>query len=100
MQSLAVKAFYDSQTSALTYVVNDSASRDAVIIDPIWDYDPASSRVSTTLIDRVCQYIEELKLTVHLLLETHAHADHLSGAQVLKQRFPEAKTGIGSQIVA
>ena len=93
-----IEAFYDDATSTLTYVVSDPSSRDAVVIDPVLDYDPAASLVSHESIDRVTAYLRERELKLHLILETHAHADHLSGSGELKRRFPEAKTGIGAKI--
>lgn len=93
-----VKEFFDPATWTLTYVVYDADTRDAVIIDPVWDYDPAASRLSTHSADRATQFVKDERLRIHYILETHAHADHVSGSQVLKKRFPEAKIGIGAYI--
>lgn len=93
-----IEAFYDDATSTLTYVVFDPESRDAVVIDPVLDYDPASSEVSHVSVDRVSVFLRKRELELRLILETHAHADHLSGSQVLKRRFPAAQTGIGAKI--
>lgn len=93
-----VKAFFDAETFTLTYVVWDEASRDAVIIDPVWNYDPASSKLTTKSVDEVCAFVQENGLTIHLIMETHAHADHVSGAQLLKKIFPKASLAIGSRI--
>lgn len=93
-----VKEFFDRATWTLTYVVFDPTTRDAVILDPVWDYDPASSRMSTTSVDEVLEYVQQLNLKVHYILETHAHADHISGSQVLKDRLSGAKIGIGARI--
>lgn len=93
-----VKAFFDAETFTLTYVVWDEASRDTVIIDPVWNYDPASSKLTTKSVDEVCAFVHENRLTVHLIMETHAHADHVSGAQLLKKVFPKASLAIGSRI--
>lgn len=93
-----VKEFFDKATSTLTYVVSDDSTKDAVVVDPVWDYDPAASRMSTDSIDQVMNYINEKKLKVHYILETHAHADHVSGSQVLKKRIPGAKVAIGARI--
>ncbi len=94
----AVKEFFDKATWTLTYVVYDPKSKDAVIIDPVWDYDPASSTLTTDSADRVAGFVQDQGLKVHNILETHAHADHVSGAQVLKEKFPGAKVGIGAHI--
>lgn len=93
-----VKEFFDRATWTLTYVVYDRETRDAVIIDPVWDYDPAASKVSTTSSDQVLEFVLEGGLKVHYLLETHAHADHISGSQVLKKELPSAKVAIGARI--
>jgi glyoxylase-like metal-dependent hydrolase (beta-lactamase superfamily II) len=95
---MQIQAFYDEQTSTLTYVVFDPVSHDAVVIDPVLDYDPAGSIVSHTSVDRVIAFLNEQQLELRMILETHAHADHLSGSQVLKRRFPTAQTAIGSKI--
>lgn len=92
-----VEAIYDEPTFTLTYVVFDSASRDAVIIDPVRDYDPASGRVSFTHAQRVADYISAEKLKPHFVLETHAHADHLSGAPFFKEKYG-SKVAIGARI--
>lgn len=93
-----VKEFFDKNTWTLTYVVFDEKTNDAIVIDPVWDYDPAASKLSAESADLVYDFILEKKLNVHYILETHAHADHVSGAQVLKQRIPGAKVGIGAKI--
>lgn len=93
-----VKEFFDKATWTLTYVVFDPATKDAVILDPVWDYDQASSKMSTTSADQVLEFTKANNLKVHYILETHAHADHVSGSQVLKQKIPGAKVGIGARI--
>lgn len=82
-----VEAFYDPDTFTLTYVVSDPATQDAVIIDPVMNYDALSISVSTESVDMVAAYVASAGLTVRMVLETHAHADHLSGAPELKKRF-------------
>ncbi|WP_141733916.1 MBL fold metallo-hydrolase [Oligoflexus tunisiensis] len=95
-----VKDFFDKDTWTLTYVVHDAGTRDAVIIDPVWDYDPAASSMSVHSAEKVLAYVKEQGLTVHYILETHAHADHVSGSQILKQHLPGARIGIGANITA
>jgi glyoxylase-like metal-dependent hydrolase (beta-lactamase superfamily II) len=95
---IRVREFFDKATFTLTYVVWDPATRDAVIVDPVLDYDPAASTVSESSVDAVAAFVMSEALHVHFILETHAHADHLSGSQALKARFPEAKLAIGSRI--
>ena len=93
-----VQAFYDKLTSTLSYVVYDSGSGDAVIIDPVLDYDAAASTTSYDSLNRITRFIRERDLKPHYILETHAHADHLSGSQILKRRFPAALIAIGAHI--
>lgn len=93
-----VKEFFDKATWTLTYVVFDPSTKDAVIIDPVWDYDQASAKLSTTSVDQVLKFVEGQNLKVHYILETHAHADHISGSQVLKKKLAGAKIGIGARI--
>ena len=96
---MEVKAFFDPPTFTLTFVVWDEQTKDAMVIDSVLNYDPLSSRTSTTSLDELSDYIRQNGLRVHYALETHAHADHLSGAQMLKKRF-DAKTAIGESITA
>lgn len=94
-----VEGFFDKSTSTMTYVVFDPASKDAVVIDPVLDFDQASSICSSDAVQRICHFIKEKALKVHYVLETHVHADHLSGAQVLiEQHFPKAILGIGERV--
>jgi glyoxylase-like metal-dependent hydrolase (beta-lactamase superfamily II) len=92
-----IEAFYDARTYTLTYVVWDPETGDAVVIDPVLDYDPAPSRTWTESVDEVSSFIREHELTLRYALETHAHADHLSGSQLLKRRF-DARVAIGERI--
>jgi glyoxylase-like metal-dependent hydrolase (beta-lactamase superfamily II) len=84
---MRIETFFDPATWTLTYVVFDEATRDAVVIDPVLDYDPLA--VSTTLSsnERVAAFIDDNALSLKAILETHAHADHLSGSQWLKERY-------------
>ena len=93
-----VKAFYDNFTNTLTYVVYDPESRDAVVIDPVLNYDPAASSTDTKSVDEVVRFVEQQGLRVHYIMETHAHADHLSGSQAMKKAFPQARIAIGANI--
>lgn len=92
-----VETFFDPRTSTLTHVVWDSATRDAVIIDPVLDYEPVGSYTWTESVDRVTDFARRQELRVRHVLETHAHADHLSGSQVLRRRFG-VPVGIGERI--
>ena len=95
---MEIKAFFDKRTFTVTYVVYDKSTQDAVVIDPVLDYDPASSKTWTESVDVVIAFINEQKLRVHYVMETHAHADHLSGAQRFKQACPNVKVAIGARI--
>jgi hypothetical protein len=82
-----IEPFFDQRTYTLTFVVWDAATRDAVVIDPVLDYEPVGSFTFTESVDQVSQFIRGKELNLHWVLETHAHADHLSGSQLLKKRF-------------
>jgi glyoxylase-like metal-dependent hydrolase (beta-lactamase superfamily II) len=92
-----VRAFFEPVTFTVTYVVHDPATRDAIVIDPVLDYDPAASQTSTASVEAVAAFIEAEGLRLHHALETHAHADHLSGSQLLARRFGAA-VAIGARI--
>ncbi len=96
--SLKLETFFDKATFTLTYVVNDENTKDAIVIDPVLDYDPASSKVSTKSVEKVLSYLSKNELNLRYVLETHAHADHLTGAAEIKKRLPEVKVGIGEKI--
>ena len=91
------QAFFDPKTWTVTYVVSDNASRHAAIIDPVLDYDFKSGHTSTASADQVLAYLADNKLQVDWILETHAHADHLSGARYLQERVG-GKIAIGENI--
>lgn len=93
-----VQTFYDQATFTLTYVVYDENSKDAVIIDPVLDYDPASSSISKRSMNLLTEFVSKENLNIRGILETHAHADHLTSAAELKDIYPQAKVGIGSDI--
>ena len=94
-----VKAFFDEATFTVTYVVSDTATARAAIIDPVLDYDPSSGRTSTTSADNVVAYVTENELGIDWILETHVHADHLSAAPYLKEKLGGC-TGIGREVTA
>jgi len=95
---MKIQHFFDPDTFTLTYVVIDPKTKDAVIIDPVLDFDPASGQVTDKSIAVVIEYIKRESLNIKAILETHAHADHLSSSQLLKKLFPEAILGIGEKI--
>ncbi|MCA9559511.1 MAG: MBL fold metallo-hydrolase [Myxococcales bacterium] len=95
---MQIETFYDADTFTLTYVVYDAATRDAVLIDPVLAYDPIGSKTSTSTLRPVIDFVKGKELRVHYVLETHAHADHLSGSQYFKHHFPDTKVAIGARI--
>ncbi len=94
---METRAFIDADTFTLTYVVFDPASRDAVVLDPVMDLDTSTWRTSSRSADEVARFVAERSLKVRWVLDTHAHADHLSGMDLLKQKFG-APTAIGARI--
>ncbi len=95
---MKIEAFYDPQTYTVTYIVFDPESKDAVIIDPVLDYEPWASQISFENLEKYKAFIQAQDLKLHYILETHAHADHLSSSQYLKEAYPKAKIGIGENI--
>ena len=95
---MEIKAFADEgRTWTVTYVVFDPVTRDALVIDPVLDLDTTPWRTSTESIDAVATFIEQKQLKVHWILDTHVHADHISGAGELKKRL-QAPLAIGANI--
>jgi glyoxylase-like metal-dependent hydrolase (beta-lactamase superfamily II) len=94
---MQIEPLFDDQTGSLTYVVFDEQSGDAVVIDPVLDYDPAGGAVSTQSVERVARLLDERQLRLQLILETHVHADHLSGSQWLRERYG-ARLGVSAHI--
>lgn len=92
-----VKSFFDEATYTATHVVYDAARKKAAIIDSVMDFDQASGRTSFENVGHVLDYVRSEGLTVDWLLETHAHADHLSAAPYLKQELG-GEIGIGAKI--
>ena len=92
-----VEAIFDTNTYTLTYVVLDPATRDAVVIDPVLDYDRRSSQTSIDSANKLISFVKQNSLKVRWILETHAHADHLTSAQLLKTRL-EAPVAVGERI--
>ncbi len=80
-----IESFFDDATFTVSYVVHDAASGDAAIIDSVLDYDAPSGRTSTRSADTIIDYVKSNGLKVTLLIETHAHADHLSAAPYLQE---------------
>jgi glyoxylase-like metal-dependent hydrolase (beta-lactamase superfamily II) len=92
-----VKTFFDEATFTATHVVHDPATSKAAIVDSVLDFDQAAGRTSFESAERIVDYVKAERLTVDWLLETHAHADHLSAAPYLQQKLG-GKIAIGEKI--
>ena len=92
-----VQHFYHEQTGTLAYVISDPQTSAAAVIDPVLDFSIVSGRTDTEAADEIIDFIGKEGLNLEWILETHAHADHLSGAQVLKSRLG-GKVAIGDGI--
>ena len=99
MKSPDVKAFFDDATFTVSYVVSDPTTHRAAILDPVLNFDPVSGRCSTESADQVIAYLKGASLDVDWIIETHVHADHLSGAPYLKGQVG-GKTAIGAGVTA
>ena len=95
--SLHIEPLFHNGTGTWTYVIHRDGQYDSIVIDPVLDYDPKSGNVGLDSLRVVQHYIAEKNLRVHRILETHAHADHLSSAQVLRAATG-ASVGIGEGI--
>lgn len=93
-----VKAFFHEPTFTASYVVSDPMAKRAAIIDSVWDFDQPSGRTSFESADKIVAYVKEHGLTVDWILETHAHADHLSAAPYLQEKLG-GELVIGREIV-
>ena len=92
-----VQAFFDPATSTVSYVVHGADGGACAVIDSVLDYDPKSGRTSTATADKLIAFVREHRLKVDWILETHAHADHLSAAPFLKKHLG-GRIAIGEQI--
>lgn len=97
MTNPVVTSFFEEETNTVSYVVRDPDSRSAAIVDPVLNYDPKSGRTSTTSADQVVAFVKENDLRIEWILETHAHADHLTAAPYL-QGLLGGKIAIGEHI--
>lgn len=92
-----VTTFFDEATNTATHVVRDPMSQQAAIVDPVLDYDPKSGRTATASADRIIEHVRKEALEIEWLIETHAHADHLSAAPYLKEQVG-GRVAIGAHI--
>lgn len=82
-----IEPFFDQRTSTLTYLVFDEATKDAIVIDPVLDYEPSAGRIWTESVEAVGNFIDAKGLRLHVVFETHIHADHLSASQWLMKKY-------------
>ncbi|NNE58447.1 MAG: MBL fold metallo-hydrolase [Hellea sp.] len=97
MPNPIVNSFFDPETSTVSYVVSDPETRRAAIIDSVLNYDAAAGRTSTSSADEIIDHVRENELAIDWILETHAHADHLSAATYLRAQLG-GKIAIGEHI--
>ena len=93
-----VSAFFDESTNTISYVVTDPNTNACVIIDSVLDFDQAACGTSFESANQIIEFVSENKFTVHWILETHIHADHLSAAPYLKKNLG-GKTAISHRVV-
>ena len=96
-QQPIIRAFFDEPTNTVSYIVADPATKQAAVIDPVLDYDPNASQVDTRSVEAILSVAKEQGYRIVWTLETHAHADHLSGSPYIKAKTG-AKIGIGEHI--
>ena len=92
-----VKAFFDQQSNTISYVVKDPQSEFCAVIDAVMQFDYAAGRLSYDSADEMINYISSNQLTLEWIIETHVHADHLSGAPYIQEKLG-GKIGIGEHI--
>ena len=99
MSSLQFVSYFDKDSNTFSYLVWETLSKAAVVIDPVLNFDAASGRTSTTAVELILHDVQARQLQLHYILETHVHADHLSGAAALKKLCGgKVPVGIGDQI--
>lgn len=97
MSKIQITPFFHDPTFTVTYVVTDRATNSCAIIDPVLDYDAAAGQISHEFADKVVSYVDKNGLTLEWILETHAHADHLTAAPYIKEKLG-GLIGVGDHI--
>lgn len=100
ISSPKVTCFFHNDTNTCTYVVKDPFSPHALIIDPVMDFEAGSARTAQKHNQAVTSFCKTNQLIIDYIIETHVHADHLTGAHYLKHEFPNVKTAIGEKVTA
>lgn len=95
--AINIKTFFDADTATFTHIVSDPSTNKAAIIDSVLDYDQYAGRTRTISADKVIAYINQEKLTIEWILDTHIHADHITASHYLKEKLG-GKIGIGAKI--
>lgn len=95
--AINIKTFFDADTATFTHIVSDPSTQKCAIIDSVLDYDQYSGRTKTKSTDQVISYINQEKLSVEWILDTHIHADHITASHYLKGKLG-GKIGIGAKI--
>jgi glyoxylase-like metal-dependent hydrolase (beta-lactamase superfamily II) len=96
---MKIEAQFDIETFTMTYIVFDEKNGgEAIIIDPVLNYEPQSSSINYSSINKADDFLKQNNLTLKYILETHAHADHISGSQELKMRYPNSVLAINENI--
>ncbi|QSX74877.1 MBL fold metallo-hydrolase [Lysobacter arenosi] len=93
-----VQPFFHADSNTWSYVVHEPAGQAAAVVDAVLDFDAKAGRTSTTSAQQLVDYVRDRGLQVQWILETHAHADHLSGGHWLKSQWPQARLAIGEGI--
>ncbi|MDE2446090.1 MAG: MBL fold metallo-hydrolase [Alphaproteobacteria bacterium] len=97
MKEPVIEAFFDGPTNTVSYLVADAETRKAVVIDPVLDYDHKSGEARVASADQILRKAAEARFSIEMVLETHVHADHLSGAPYIKVKTG-ARVAIGEHI--
>jgi glyoxylase-like metal-dependent hydrolase (beta-lactamase superfamily II) len=92
-----ITGIYEPDTGSIQYVVSDPDSKKAAIIDAVWNFNPRNARTSTHSADEILKHVNERRLSVEWILDTHPHADHFMAAAYLKQRLGAAQA-IGEKV--
>lgn len=97
MKNIDITPFFEPITNTVTYLVADLATNQAAVIDPVLDFDPSSGKLTSSSADKIIAYLDKNNLNLEWILETHAHADHITASNYLREKRG-GETGIGTHI--